>query len=143
MWKQPNCRMAQYRHINRVLKPSGVIRIATPDLRFLVDLYQNPEKPINKAYINWSANGGGNVSPIPENSVFVINKFHTAWGHQIIYDHETLSDLMRKHGFKDICPCEISKSKHAELNNIEGHFKYMPFDYYELETMIVEASNDK
>lgn len=62
---------------------------------------------------------------------------------RIIYDHETLSDLMRENGFKDICPSEISKSKHPELNNIEGHFKYMPFDYYELETMIVEASNDK
>ena len=128
---------------HRILKHSGVIRISTPNFRFLVDLYLNPEKPINKAYICWSANGGGGGKTIPESSIFVINKFHTTWGHKIIYDAETLSNLMRENGFKDICHCEISKSKNTELINIEGHFKYIPFDYCKLETMILEAYNDK
>lgn len=120
----------------RILKPGGVIRIATPDLRFLLALYQEPEKPIHKQYIEFSAKQG----KIPPTSVFVINRFHTAWGHQIIYDKETLTDLLEQVGFKDVCSCEVSKSEHPDLNGVEGHFKELPFEYNSLETMILEAT---
>lgn len=129
------------RECHRVLKPSGVIRIATPDIRFLIDLYQNPEKPMNKAYIKWSANGGGGSPALPEHAVFVINKFHIAWGHQFIYDQETLSHLMQENGFSHIRRCEIGESTEPALKNVEGHFKYMPYDFYRLETMILEGLN--
>lgn len=72
---------------DRGLKPGGIIRIATPDLRFLLGLYQDPERPLHKAYIAYSAQRGG----LPATAVFVINRFHTAWGHKIIYDRETLT----------------------------------------------------
>jgi predicted SAM-dependent methyltransferase len=38
----------------RVLKPGGKIRCSTPDLRFLIDLHQNPSKEINDRYIKWA-----------------------------------------------------------------------------------------
>ena len=129
------------RECHRVLKPSGVIRIATPNIRFLVDLYQNPDKPVNKAYIKWSANGGGGGPVFPEHAIFVINKFHRAWGHKYIYDQEALSNLMQENGFSHICRCEIGESTEPALQHVEGHFKYMPYDFYQLETMIIEGLN--
>ena len=120
----------------RVLKPGGVIRIATPDLRFLLGLYQEPEKPIHQEYIEYSAKSGG----LPASPVYVINRFHTAWGHQIIYDKETLSDLLVRAGFKDVCSCEVGQSKHIALKGVENHFKILPEAFNRLETMILEAT---
>ena len=124
---------------HRVLKPSGIIRLATPDFHFLKDLYLHPEKPVNQRYIEWSANGGGKTKPIPVSPLYVVNKFHTAWGHQIIYDRETLIGLIQEYGFKDVRFCEIGKSSHEALKRVEWHFNTMPYEFYELETMILEA----
>lgn len=119
----------------RILKAGGVIRIATPDLRFLLGLYQEPEKPLHKEYIEYSTKKAG----IPATPVFMINRFHTAWGHKIIYDKETLKDLLEQTGFKDVCDCEVSQSKHDSLKDIEGHIHILPYEFNKLETMIVEA----
>lgn len=120
----------------RVLKPGGIIRIATPDLRFLIGLYQDPEKTIHKEYIEYSAEKGG----LPASPVYVINRFHTTWGHQIIYDKETLENLLVNTGFKNITICEVGKSNHKVLNGIEGHFKLLPEEFNLLETMIIEGT---
>ena len=39
----------------RILKPGGVLRIATPDIQFLFELYQHREDPKVKSYLAWSA----------------------------------------------------------------------------------------
>ena len=124
---------------HRVLKPSGSIRIATPDFRFLVNLYLHPEDPLHQRYIQWSGPGQGDWPPVPETALHIVNKFHTAWGHRIIYDRETLENLLKEHGFKNIRSCDIGKSTIPAFENIEGHFKYMPYDFYQLETMILEG----
>lgn len=127
---------------HRVLKPHGVIRIATPDLRFLLDLYQHPERPINKRFIEWSARGGSGGGVFPESSVYVISKYHTAWGHKIIYDAESLSELLLENGFDNVYQCEIGKSFHVALKNVERHHvnNETPYEFCELQTMILEAT---
>ena len=120
----------------RILKPGGVIRIATPDLRFLHGLYQEPEKPLHKAYMEYTMKG----KSMPSKAVYTISRFHTSWGHQIIYDRETLTELLEQAGFKDVCTCEVSKSKHPGLNGVEGHFKELPLEFDLLETMVLEAT---
>lgn len=119
----------------RVMKSGGIIRLATPNIEFLLDLYQHPEKDINRRYIEWAAKEG----IIPAMPIYVINRFHTSWGHQIIYDYDTLAALLTESGFTDVVQCEMSKSSHPELCDIEGHFHVMPYDFCCLETMIVEA----
>ena len=119
----------------RILKPNGVLRIATPNLQFLVDLYLHPEKDINRSYIEFDAKR----SYLPPHPVYAINRFHTTWGHQIIHDPESLTDLLEKAGFRDICRCEMSKSCHAHLNNVENHFKHLKYEYNLVQTMIFEA----
>lgn len=119
----------------RVLKPGGIIRLATPDLRFLLGLYQEPEKPLHKAYMEFSMKENG----MPASPVYVISRFHTNWGHQIIYDRETLTRILEEVGFKNITSCEVGQSVHEELNGVEAHFKVMPYEFNLLETMIVEG----
>lgn len=120
---------------HRVMKTGAVMRLATPNIEFLLDLYQHPEKDINRRYIEWAAKEG----IIPAMPIYVINRFHTSWGHQIIYDYDTLAALLTESGFTDVVQCEMSKSSHPELCDIEGHFHVMPYDFCCLETMIVEA----
>ena len=120
---------------HRVLKPCGILRIATPNLEFLLDLYLHPEKELNQRYIEWASRAGS----LPASAVHVISRFHTAWGHQIIYDYDTLAEFLKSSGFRDIRRCEMSQSPHEALRNIEGHFHNMPYDYCRLETMIVEG----
>ncbi len=43
----------------RIMKPGGIIRIATPNLQFLADLYLHPKKEINKAYIEFNTERSG------------------------------------------------------------------------------------
>ena len=119
----------------RVLKPNGVLRIATPNLQFLVDLYLHPEKGINKEYIEFNAGRSG----LPSLPVYTVNYFHTTWGHQIIYDPETLIRFLEEVGFKGVRQCEMSKSDHAALCDVEQHFKFLKYELNLLETMIVEA----
>ena len=119
----------------RVLKPGGIMRVATPDLKFLIALYQEPEKPIHKAYIEYAAKKSG----LPASPLFIINRFHIEWGHKIIYDRETLTELLRDAGFKEIKPCEVGESEHPALKGIEGHFKVFPYEFNLLETMIFEC----
>ena len=85
--------------------------------------------------MDWAAAEGN----IPAEPVYVINRFHTTWGHQIIYDFDTLSKLLEVCGFKDIVPCEMSQSSHPALAGVEEHFHYLPYDFCCLETMILEA----
>lgn len=120
----------------RILKPGGVIRIATPDLKFLLGLYKEPEKPLHKEYMEFSVR----KSEMPAIPVYVINQFHTSWGHQIIYDQETLGQLLKDIGFKDIKACEVGESVHTDLQNLEAHFKVFTKEFNQLETMILEAT---
>ena len=120
----------------RILKPGGVLRIATPDLQFLVGLYQDPENPVHKHYIEYSAKRW----KLPADAVYVINHFHTTWGHQIIYDKKTLTALLEQVGFKKVRSCEVGESQYPALTGIEGHFKELGIEFNRLETMILEVT---
>ena len=120
----------------RVLKPGGVIRIATPNLWFLLGLYQEPEKPLHKEYVAYSTKNCG----LPPTAVYVINRFHTSWGHQIIYDKETLAKALEEAGFRGVCSCEVGESNHDVLKGVERHSKVLPAEFNRLETMILEAT---
>ena len=124
----------------RILKPNGIMRLSTPNLQFLIDLYLHPEKEINKAYIEFDGRRTGQ----PSNPVYAISHFHTDWGHKVIYDPESLTTLLEETGFRNIYQCEIGKSEYDELNDIEQHsrqFKNMgcEYDYNILQSMIFEA----
>jgi predicted SAM-dependent methyltransferase len=120
----------------RVMAPGAIIRIVTPSLDFLFDVYDNRNERVMR-YIDWSTRMFV-PDEKPRGSV-VINNFVRAWGHQFIYDAETLEDTMREAGFVNICYPDIMYSLHAPLDKLEDVGR-LPPGFLELESMILEGT---
>ena len=122
----------------RVLRKNGKIRISTPDLAFLIDLYKEEKSDPQKEYIKWASD-----SFLPDatcnDDTFVINNFVRDWGHQFIYDEKTLSESMEMAGFTKVTRCELDQSKFDALRNLENKNR-VPEVCLILETMILEAT---
>lgn len=121
----------------RVLQPSGRIRISTPDLAFLVGLYNKDKSPLQKNYIKWSSQTYKGV--LKDNETFVINNFVRDWGHTFIYDESTLKEAMIYAGFTDITKCDLGVSKDAALSNLENEAR-LPLGFLRLELFILEGT---
>ena len=123
----------------RVLKPLGKIRISTPDLAFLVNLYQPDRSLLQQRYMKWATREF--FAEIPEaNEVFVINYFMRNWGHTFIYDETTLKAAMTRVGFTNIVKREMRESVDPELCNLENETR-LPPGLLQLETVVLEGSN--
>lgn len=121
----------------RVLKQGGKIRIATPDFKFLVDLYRSEKSALEIAYIKWAAEVFLDGASSCE-ATLVINNFMRAWEHQLIYDAELLRESLVKAGFGEITRCELNESEDVELQGLE-HESRLPAGFVRLESMILEA----
>lgn len=123
----------------RVLKPGGVIRVSTPNLGFLIDLYQNPEDPLHRSYIEQSTQRYF-TQPTPAMDTVVINNFFRDWGHRFIHDAKSLQYVLKQAGFSTITRCTVGESTHSALANLEQHDKEIGTDFNRLESIILEAT---
>lgn len=123
----------------RVLKPQGVLRISTPNLRFLVDLYNDNKTDLQKRYIKWEIDNCVKNTKSYTDTI-VINNFFRAWGHKFIYDFKTLSNLLSENNFGNIRRCVVGNSEDIILCNIESHGKKIGEEYNKLESMAIEAT---
>ncbi len=100
----------------RVLKPHGVLRIAMPDLKNTVANYLKPKEQwiadtkelFEKFHLTY-------IKTQAEN----LNIAFRSWGHKWLYDEEELARRIEELGFKKYVFCELHKSMHAPLNNLE------------------------
>lgn len=122
----------------RVLKVGGRIRIGTPNLAFLIDLYRTNRTVLQEAYVT-QALSSLRLSDASAGDVFVINNYVRAWGHQFIHDIRSLSCLMSLAGFTDIKPCAIGESDDPPFRGLENEGRMMP-GFLALETVTVEAT---
>ena len=111
----------------RVLRPGGTIRIATPSLERLAHLYDGGE--LQQRYVSWAA---GTLepdlrAPLPG---AVVNNFFRSWGHEFIYDPETLRHALTQAGFVDIMERPVGE--------LERHLADQP-QFNEYETFVLEA----
>lgn len=96
----------------RVLKPGGVLRIATPDLELAVDKYLHldiKEDPVVRRY---------NLNFI-QTRAERLNMAFSWWGHKWLYDWEELERRLREAGCSNIVRSELGSSGHQELRNLE------------------------
>jgi predicted SAM-dependent methyltransferase len=121
----------------RVLRKNGKIRISTPDLRFLIDLYSENKSPLQQEYIKWASDSF--IGAPYYDDTFVINNFVRDWGHLLIYDEKTLRSSLGKAGFTDIVRCELNESEDDQLKNLE-HEGRMPKGFLRLESFTLEAT---
>lgn len=122
----------------RVLKPGGWVRIATPNMQHLINLYNGPKNELQERYVKWVTD-----KYIREMNGYrecaVINNFFRNFGHQFIYDLATLQNSLETAGFSMIKQCMPGHSDDQNLHDIEGHGKVIGNDFNQMETMVLEA----
>ena len=127
----------------RVLKPGGVLRMTMPTLNFLVNIYLNKEEQDNKEYIEWAFKKfvwGERKPEIKGSKVcFVINNFYRNWGHRMLYDEDTVIEMLENAGFKEIKKVSNTDSEYPELKNVNGHRYAIGDKFNDIESTTFEA----
>jgi predicted SAM-dependent methyltransferase len=96
----------------RVLKPGGILRMATPDLEVTIDKYLNV--PIDKDPVIKKFNMG-----FVKTRAERINIGFRWWGHKWLYDWEELERRLKEAGCSSIKRCDFRESTHVSLCGLE------------------------
>lgn len=128
----------------RVLKPGGKIRIATPDIDFIISLSNNSTEEIRE-YIKWSSSAYRPdiekvVGDLAHSYVYTINNYFHNWGHQFLHNKKSLRELLGITSYNNIINYPLNSSDDTELMNLELHGTVISHKYNEMETMVFEAS---
>ena len=111
----------------RVLKPGGVIRVATPSLERIARLYDGGD--VQQRYVRWAVETLEPETDAPLPGV-AINNFFRSWGHRFIYDPQTLRHALAEAGFVDVAERPVGE--------LEQHLAERP-EFNEYETFVLEA----
>lgn len=127
----------------RVLRPGGVLRVATPDLARLVAAYTADElDAAQQRYVDWVSDTF--LPGLPRRPVFVLNLVMRAWGHTFLYDEPTLREALEAAGFTGVTTAEPGESEHEELRGVDSHGEFIDADdICEFETMVFEATKPR
>jgi predicted SAM-dependent methyltransferase len=129
---------AMLRECARVLKPTGRLRIATPDLSVILGLHGPRRDAVAERYIRWISDRY--LAGVPYNACFVINNAFRNWGHQFLYDAELLESALGEAGFGDIKRYAVGESDDVNLRDLESHGDNVDDrEMVAFETMVFEA----
>jgi predicted SAM-dependent methyltransferase len=127
------------RECYRVLKCGGRVRIATPNLNYIAALCTPAKGGAQERYIRLSiAQHGPHLGS--HLAGFVVNNFFRQWGHEFIYDPETMELALRTSGFSGFRWFAVGESEDENLRGIEGHHRCIGEEQNRFETMVVEAT---
>lgn len=103
----------------RILKPDGVMRIATPDIKGLISVYNNENTMVKSEEVLQRHRKNHNQNCL--NLCHLFNDNFRLWGHSFIYDFETLKTLFFDAGFQNLKQVKFGHSLFVELNGLEQH----------------------
>lgn len=92
----------------RLLCNGGILRLSTPDLKFLVEEY------LRGRTTEWSDMGW-----TPETPCQMLNEGMRSWGHQYLYDRTELHRALVLAGFSAVRDVGWRRSEHPELQRLE------------------------
>jgi predicted SAM-dependent methyltransferase len=122
----------------RILASGGKVRIATPNLLKFVQLFQDHKTEEMRRYMEgklmWH---GWPQTPKPE--CLILNLELRSFGHQFVYDPQTLRDSMSRAGFRMITEFPPGDSDDAELRGVEHRRNTSIRDLNDFETMVLQA----
>ena len=111
------------RECRRALRDDGVLRLSTPNLDW-----------VWFTHYKLDATEQESVS-----ACFYLNRAFRGWGHQFLYNENTLKATLAEAGFSQFERVEYGESRHDELRGLERHEKSL--DYGTLShILIMEAS---
>jgi predicted SAM-dependent methyltransferase len=111
----------------RVLRQGGTIRVATPSLERLARLYDGGE--LGERYVGWAVDTLDPELHAPLAGA-VLNNFFRSWGHEFIYDPQTLRHALADAGFEEI--------EEREVGELERHLAEHP-EFNAYETFVLEG----
>jgi len=91
------------------LRPGGVMRLSTPNLDWVVQTHYHLDNPEPTSRIG---------------DALILNRAFYAWGHQFLYNAQTLEAALLHCGFSHLRTCRYGISQHPELCNLERHEQY-------------------
>jgi len=123
----------------RVLVPGGRLRLATPDLLLLIALFNQDKTPTQQKVLDFEGRlNHFPKTPLPETAWF--NLLNHGWGHQFLYDPQTLRATLEEAGFKPVTAVKLGESDAPDLQNIEMHWQIGGKDIDEATSQYVEAT---
>lgn len=104
----------------RTLRPGGVLRLATPDLRQLARLLIEELDEVQQAYVEKINLNFGALAQ-SSNPVFTVNSSFYEHGHKFLYTPEVLHSCLSAAGFVNITVTQPLVSDTSDLRGIEVH----------------------
>ena len=101
--------LALLQECRRVLRPGGILRLSTPDLRKLIDEY------LASRTTGWAEVGWQPLTPCR-----MLNEGLRLWGHLFVYDQAELLGLLDEAGFRELEAKTWRESAHPALRGIES-----------------------
>lgn len=95
------------RECRRILVPGGVLRLSTPDLKWIVEKYL--EENLTAWGDLWR----------PATPCQMMNEGLRSWGHQFVYDTDELKSALTEAGFTALEWVQWRRSRHPELDDLE------------------------
>lgn len=99
--------------IARVLEPSGLCRICTPDLEGISRAYLARDPELLQAHRD-----DGYFAPTWSH---MPNNYLRMWGHRFVFDFESLQSLLAAAGFDEIERTGFNRSRHELLDGTDAH----------------------
>ena len=123
---------------HRLLKPGGKLRVSTPNLEFLINLFRRDRTKLENDYIQWAMQTFfPNVDIF--DPAFVLNNFVRNWGHIFVYTPRVLIHSLQTAGFTKIYSRPLNQSDDIHLQRLEN-VRRLPRGFLELESFTLEAS---
>ena len=120
----------------RVLKPGGVLRVTTPDPKAVCEIYLDLHKSasLDDHFTTWIE-----AESTPD---FWLNSMFRSWGHQWLWDFDSLGKAMRSSGFSGVVTVEPQQTKSGmrELENLDIRYGMPAPAHAWTSSMIVEAT---
>ena len=130
--------VSMLKECHRVLTPGGRIRIATPNLMKLLELFQKMPSEEIQRYMQrkqeWHA-----WPQMPDPACYILNSEMRWFGHQFLYTPKMLHSTLEGAGFGDVKQFDVGESDDPTLSGLEArsHTNYKDVNVYE--TMIFQG----
>ena len=108
-----------FSEVRRVLRPGGVARITTPDLKKLIAIYEDRNPAIDRE--GYARFMDEMTATRHDTGCQIFNDFMRLWGHEYVYDEEDLTLKLTRAGFGLIESWEPGESRHEALRGVEQH----------------------
>lgn len=134
--------LTMLRECHRTLHPNGRIRIVTPNLVKLIQLFQDTKSDEMRTYMSSKIVAGYWPEKLPQTispECVILNYELKSWGHQFVYDPRTLRESLERTGFQIVKEFAPGESDDPQLTGLEVRHKAPTHAMNDYETMVFEA----